>query len=670
MRLLTLLSLLLLLFPTAKADDAEKWEQWYETIADEEEADPESLDDVYELLNNLANHPININTATREELEALPFLSSCQVMDIMEYLNRYGMMKSKNELNAIESLDFYRRKLLACFITIGEKPVDKSLHLDDVAKYGESDLVAYASVPTFSRKGDSNGYLGYPYKHWLRYSFHYGKRIRFGIVASQDAGEPFMANKNNLGYDYYSPYLVVNDLGPFETLALGHYKVSTGLGLVVNMGFGFGKMSMLQSIGGKSSSIVCAHSSRSEASYMRGAAATLRLASALRLTAFASCRKADATLNDNGTVATILTSGYHRTPKEMEKKHNTTITDFGVNATFDRNDIHLGATALFTHFDRLLQPDTKALYKQYYPQGHDFLNMSIDYGYRRYPLFVSGETAIDAKGNLATLNALTLSLSRSFNIVLLHRYYSMRYTSIHSYSFSEGGRVQNESGLYAGLEWKPLYGSLVSAYLDYAYFPWPRYQVTQTSSRSIDGFFSSMVKLGKWTVVLRYRIRRHQKNTFDKTITTMLKPLVWQTDQRLRLGTVWDNGLFRVSSQVDAALSRYDDLSRGVMFSEAVGLTLRRITFNVGFKYFLTDDYDSRLYSYESGPLYAFSMPSFSGHGIRYSLLVKWKPADNLTFYAKAGVSDYFDRDVIGSDLQQISASSACTLEFQTRWRF
>ena len=35
------------------------------------------------------------------------------------------MMKSKNELNAIESLDFYRRKLLACFITIGEKPVDK-----------------------------------------------------------------------------------------------------------------------------------------------------------------------------------------------------------------------------------------------------------------------------------------------------------------------------------------------------------------------------------------------------------------------------------------------------------------------------------------------------------------------------------------------------------------
>ena len=651
-------------------DDTEQWEKWYEAIADEEESEPEALNDVYELLNDLASHPININSATREELEALPFLSSRQVMDIMEYLDRYGQMRSKNELNAIESLDFHRRKLLACFISIGEKAVDKKLHLDNVLKYGKSELTAYASIPTFKRKGDINGYLGYPYKHWLRYDFHYGKRLRVGLVASQDAGEPFMANRNNLGYDYYSPYLVLNDIGPFETIALGHYKVSIGMGLVVNMGFGLGKMSMLQSLGGKSSSIICAHSSRSEASYMRGAAATVRLAPKLRLTAFASCRKADATLNDNGTVATVLTSGYHRTISEMEKKRNTTITDFGMSTTFDRNDFHLGATALFTHFDRLLQPNTATLYRRFYPQGHDFINVSLDYGYRRYPIYASGETAVDGKGYIATLNALTLNLSSRFNIVLLHRFYSMKYTSIHSYAFSEGGKVQNESGFYAGVEWKPRYGSLVTAYFDYAYFPWPRYQVSQASSKSMDGFLSSMVRLGNWTFLSRYRLRRHQKNTFDQTVTTTLKPLVWQTDQRVRLGAVWDNGVFRTSTQVDAAMSQYDDVSRGLMFSESVGLTLRRISLNASFKYYLTDDYDSRLYSYEAGPLYSFSMPAYYGHGIRYAFNIKWKPSDNLTFYAKAGVTDYFDRDVIGSDLQQIPASSACTIELQTRWRF
>ena len=63
-------------------------------------------------------------------------------------------------------------------------------------------------------------------------------------------------------------------------------------------------------------------------------------------------------------------------------------------------------------------------------------------------------------------------------------------------------------------------------------------------------------------------------------------------------------------------------------------------------------------------------MPAYYGHGIRYAFNIKWKPSDNLTFYAKAGVTDYFDRDVIGSDLQQIPASSACTIELQTRWRF
>ena len=651
-------------------DDAEQWEKWYAAISDEEESEPDALNDVYELLNELAAHPININAAKREELEALPFLSSQQVMDIMDYIDRYGMMRSVNELNAIESLDFFRRKLLSCFIVTGEKPSDNKLRLDNVMKYGKSELTAYASIPLFQRKGDANGYLGYPFKHWLRYKFSYGKRLSVGLVASQDAGEPFLANRNGMGYDYYSPYLLLRDIGPVETLALGRYKVSIGMGLVVNMGFGLGKMSMLQALGGKSSNVVCAHSSRSEASYMQGAATTLRLSGKIRLTGFASYRKTDATLNDNGTVATLLTSGYHRTVSEMNKKHNTSMTDFGVNATFSYKDLHIGTTALFTHFDRMLQPKTATLYRRFYPQGHDFMNYSVDYSYRRYPVFVSGETAIDGNGNLATLNALTFGLSRQLNILLLQRFYSMKYTSIHSYAFSEGGKVQNESGLYAGVEWKPHYGSLVTAYFDYAYFPWPRYLVSQPSSRAMDGFLSSMIRFGNLTLVSRYRIRFRQKNTFDDNVTTELKPLVWQTDQRARLGAVWDNGTLRLSSQVDAALSRYDDVSKGVMFSESVGLTMKRIAINASFKYYVTDDYDSRLYSFESGPLYSFSMPAYYGHGIRYALLVKLKPSDKLTLYAKAGVTDYFDRDIIGSDLQQISASSACTLEFQTRWKF
>lgn len=669
MRLVAFL-LLLMSRPYALSadDDAENWEKWYEAIADQEEADPETLDDVYELLNGMASNPININDTKREELEVFPFLSSQQVMDIMDYLDRYGPMKSKNELSAIESLDFYRRRLLACFIVVGEKKEDKSFNLKNVLRYGKSEFMAYSSIPTYKRKGDVNGYLGYQYKHWLRYGFTYRDKLKFGIVASQDAGEPFFANKNGMGYDYYSPYLVVGDVGPFSKIALGRYKVSVGMGLVVNMGFGLGKMSMLQSFGGKTNNTVCAHSSRSEASYLQGAAATLRLNKSLHLTGFVSCRKVDATLNDDGSVSTLIYSGYHRSEGEMEKKNNTTMSDFGVSMAFDKNDFHLGATALSTHIDRKLSPNTSALYRRFYPQGHDFFTSSIDYSFRRYPFFASGETALDGRGHLATINTLTFCCSPQVSLILLHRFFSLKYNAIHAYAFSEGGRVQNESGLYAGLEWKPRYGSLVSVYLDYAYFPWARYLVSQ-SSRSFDGFVSSMLKFGSLTLLARYRVHRRQRDTYE-TVLTKIKPLVWKTEQRARLGLAWDNGFVRTSTQIDASMSECETVSRGIMFSESLGVTFGKLTVNGSFKYYITDDYDSRVYSYESGPLYSFSMPSFYGRGIRYSLYIRWKPVDALTLYAKVGVTDYFDRDVIGSGLQQIDASSACNLELQLRWCF
>lgn len=50
-------------------------------------------------------------------------------------------------------------------------------------------------VPFYERKGDKEGYRGYPYKHWLRYQFHYGDYAKMGVVASQDAGEPFFGGR-------------------------------------------------------------------------------------------------------------------------------------------------------------------------------------------------------------------------------------------------------------------------------------------------------------------------------------------------------------------------------------------------------------------------------------------------------------------------------------------
>ena len=151
--------------------------------------------------------------------------------------------------------------------------------------------------------------------------------MKVGIVGAQDAGEPFFANCNRWGYDYYSLYLQLRNLGRIESLCVGNYRVSMGMGLVMNSEFTLGKVAMLQNLG-RTISGIRAHSSRSDG-YLQGVAAKVNLGRGLGLTAFVSYRAKDATLNKDSTAATILTTTYHRTEKEMEKKHNLMVLKTG-----------------------------------------------------------------------------------------------------------------------------------------------------------------------------------------------------------------------------------------------------------------------------------------------------------------------------------------------------
>ena len=86
--------------------------------------------------------------------------------------------------------------------------------------------------------------------------------------------------------------------------------------------------------------------------------------------------------------------------------------------------------------------------------------------------------------------------------------------------------------------------------------------------------------------------------------------------------------------------------------------------------YFHTDGYNSRVYLYEQGPLYTYSSLQLYGEGLRYWLMARVSLGRNLTLTAKAGVTDYRDRQTIGSGYQQIDGSSQTDLDLQVRWKF
>lgn len=640
------------------------WEQYLDMLADVADVESAAWESAYEDLCELEEHPMDVNTITREDLERFPFLNAMDIENICYYVYRYAPLKSLGELAMIEGMDYAKRQLLTFFLYIGETQEQRFPKLQNIVKYGRSDLLVTGKVPFYKRKGDDNGYLGYPYRHSIRYNFHYGDYLKAGVVAAQDAGEPFFANKNKDGYDFYSYYLMLRKLGRFKTVVLGKYRANFGLGLVINNDFMLGKAAAITTFG-RSNASFSPHSSTMSANYLQGAAATVTLLKGLDLSAFLSYLPIDGTLNDeDGTIATIVDAGYHRTESELERKNNSKQFTTGANLHYFNSGFHASATFLFTSLNRDLRPNTNTLYRRFYASGNDFWNVSVDYGYTGSRFSVNGETATGDCGAIATLNSLTLKINDELSLMALQRFYGKKYYSLYAQSFSEGGHVQDESGVYAGLSWHPSRKLDMSFYSDFAYFAWPKYQAS-LASRSWDHLLTASYDFGKWVLAGRYRLKMRQKDNEDNT------GLLYRTEHRGRLSVAYQNDKLQLKTQADVVCCNFTKQSTGWMVSQYARYVFNKtINASLSLGYFHTDDYDSRVYSYERGMLYAFNFPVFYGEGIRYTGMIRADISRNLMVQARLATTNYLDRSTIGTGYQLIAHSSMTDLDIQLRWKF
>lgn len=647
------------------------WRQDYRELMEAADIDGGDAEEVMAQLEDLAADKLNINRLSRNDLQRLPFLSAQQVEAVMAYVDRYRPVRTLAELQMITALDADTRRLLTAFVYVGDSAPDSlRFSLSDILRQGRHTVMGTLRIPFYRRHGDRNGYLGYALRHDVRYQFNYRNRVRFGITGAQDAGEPFFSSNNRWGYDHYAYYLQLRDMGPLVELNIGTYRVQMGMGLVMNTGFHLGKLATLQSWG-RSTRTLTAHTSRSSAGYLVGAAATVRLAPRWHLTAFASHQPIDATLNDDGTVRTVVTDGYHRTTAELARKHNTRVTDLGARLAFTPAAAncrpHLALNIVHTRFNRPLSPQLTD-YRRYALQGSAFFNASLDYGVTTGRFSLSGETAVNGDGALAALHAMSLRATTTLTVMALHRYYDKRYTAFRAYAFSEGSAVQNEHGLYLGAAWQPSRRVLVKGYADYAHFPWKRYLVS-TSSDAFDALLYARVLYKRCTAEARYRFHLRQRDNQSKTL------LQNRYEHRARLRLVVPllppaaAATVTLTTQADGVVADYGTVSRGLMVSQQVRCQLPALQLDAAVAWFRSDDYDSRLYQYEPSVLYDFSFPAYYGHGLRTFLMARYAVSRRLALAARYALTRYFDRSVISSGLQQIDHPTQSDLLLQLRLR-
>ena len=209
------------------------------SIGNEEEY---GWEDELEELSRRLQEPVNLNAATKRQLEQFPFLTDIQIENLLAYVYIHGQMQTIYELQLVEEMDKRTIDLLLPFVCVRAVKAGRGYPaLKSILKYGKHETLARLDVPFYIRKGYEKNYLGPSLYHSLRYNFHYGDYFQIGVTGEKDAGEPFFALHNRKGYDYYSFYFLIKNLGRLKALALGNYRLSFGQGLVLSTDFRLGK---------------------------------------------------------------------------------------------------------------------------------------------------------------------------------------------------------------------------------------------------------------------------------------------------------------------------------------------------------------------------------------------------------------------------------------------
>jgi len=617
-------------------------------------------------LQYLIENPININTATKGQLEQLPFLSDIQIENLLAYVYIHGELQTIYELQLVEEMDRRTIELLLPYVRVLPIAEDNRFPaVKDILKYGKNEVLTRLDIPFYQRKGYETAYLGPSVYHSLRYQFRYGDYVQVGILGEKDAGEPMFALHNKQGYDHYSYYLVLNNLGRVKTLALGNYRLSFGQGLILNSSFKLGKTFSLTSAQYRPNGIK-KHSSADEYNYFQGLATTVNLIPNLNLSAFYSHRKLDGSLSE-GILTTINETGLHRTQKEAARRGNTTLEMMGGNLTYERNSWKVGVTGIYYQLDKNLEPTLQG-YQKYQLHGNRFYNMSVDYRFRYRKWELIGEEAIGKQG-YATLNRLIYNLHPDYNFMLLHRYYSHDYWSMFGSSFGESSNLQNENGWYLASEVTPLAFWRFFGAIDLLSHPWWKYRVS-APSKGLDVMLQATYTPHEYLSFLaNYRYKRKKRDVSGSGGELTLP--TYQHRARLRMN--YEKGKWQLRSTVD--FNQFQQLyyapSRGYAFTQMVHYQgIKMLQFTLQGSYFHTDDYDTRIYTYERGLLNTFYSPSFYGEGFRFTAHLRLDFGEHLMLLAKLGHTHYLDRDEIGSGNELIRSSQKTDLQLQLRAKF
>ena len=643
---------------------------------------------LFQDLTDYYENPLNLNEATRDDLEKFRFLTEFQINNFWQYLEKHRPVYSIFELSLIKGFDEETIRSLMPFIRIAPVAVRQPITVKDFFKRSKNELflrygqtLQPAAGYILNREEDGQGYLGAPFGLYVRYRFRYRDKVSVGFTADKDAGEPFFRGAQKQGFDFYSAHLFVRNVSVFKQIALGDFKAQFGQGLVFWTGLAFGKSAFGTNIQ-RNGTGLSPYGSVNESQFLRGGGVTLNPAKGLDITLFSSYKKLDGNLVSNGDsldqtdpeITSLPLFGLHRTTAENAKRRQISEWISGGNVSYRYKNFKLGITAVYTKLGAKLDPDNE-LYKMYAFRGRELGNVGVNYAYvfRNFSFF--GEGAWSSNGGWAVVNGIQGAPVTFLSLSLYHRYFSNGYTAFYASAISESATRSGEHGFYFGLDCKPASGVSVSGYMDIFTFPWLRYQTnTPTSGYDVLGqiAFKPHRKLDFY---VRYRRHLKPRNIAGDLTSPGLKPVEDRETGRLRFHLNWQAAArLRFQARVEWVRFRRETVlpQNGFMGYVDVVYSALKKPFAVSgrFEVFHSDGFDSRIYAYESDVLYYYAFTPLYDKGIRYYLSARYEIYHNVDLWLKLANTSAVGKASMSSGNAEIDGRNKTDIRLQIRVKF
>ncbi len=645
----------------------------------ENQEETQDINELYEMLVELTENPVNINSATEDDLRNLLFLNDFQIYSLLEYINQYGEFLSIYELPLVYGFSEEFVKLIEPFIIIGSS--------DEVEEQKSNSKIRHEVIVRSQRiiqeqlgYTDKEGtkYIGNPYKIYSRYRVKKDGKFSAGFTAEKDPGEHIFNDSLGNQIDFYSAHVSLENISFLERVVVGDYNASFGQGLLFWTGFSTGKSSYTTNINRYATKLT-PYTSSIENQFLRGIGTTMRLGNFLKTSLFFSYKEIDgniegidSSLSDKPVFSSFQTSGYHNTISLLEDKDAVKEMLVGLNLESIFKSGTVGITTLSHSFDAYFFKDSKP-YNTLCFQGDKYQAGSIYYRFNNKKMVFFGENALTNKGDFALLNGIDFFVHPQFNLSILHRYFEPGYFSLYANGFSESGNTQNENGIYLGIKFYPFTKITINSYFDMYRFPWLRYQVDAPSEGR--DYFAELIYSMSANTTFSIRFKNEIKKKDDPSgLDSKTSILTDEIINKLRLNFEYKptNYLGFKTRLEFSDYSFAEEKENGMLIYQDVYLTPDKKPFSAQLRaaYFNIDDYNSRIYTYESDLLYLFNLTACYNNAIRFYLNLRYKFSKKLSFYVKFSQTNFISSETVGSGLNEISGDKKSEIKAQFRLKF